>query len=202
MVAVLPLGPHGRLVVDDYGRRTSKVKVLGAPGTFITVRLFTMFVAPGDTLLITGELNLTNNTGRDADEDRITGYKQYAVGVATSLWIYDANAPAPVRPATWMRLGTNGENSTADGHHIAQGLTRPFTVPADWDPAHQLGVVLRVDAHSTGWDDNPVADYMLVETYGTLHVQHWPSEVPPDPALAALEARVAALETTTGGVSP
>jgi hypothetical protein len=174
MVDVKPLGPHGRMVVDDYGRRTDKVMVRGAPGTFVTIRLFTMFVAPGDTLEIVGELNLTNNTGRDADQDRITGYKQYAVGVATSLWIYDANAPAAERPATWLRLGTNGENCTAEGHHIAQGLTRPHTVPDTWDPTHQMGIVLRVDCHSTGWDDNPVRDYMLVETHGTLQVRQWP----------------------------
>jgi hypothetical protein len=78
-------------------------------------------------------------------------------------------------------------------------------VPDDWDPAHQLGVVLRVDAHSTGWDDNPVPDYMLVETYGTLHVQHWPRLIPADPEVAVLEEtvatlaeRVAALESPTG----
>lgn len=183
MVAINPLGPYGRLLTDDFGRRTEKVKVLGAPGTFTTVRLFTLFVAPGDTLLITGEVNLTNNTGRDADQDRIPGYDQYAVGIATSLWIYDANAPAAVRPATWKRLGTNGENCTADGHHIAQGLTRGFRVPDDWDPAHQLGAVLRVDAHSTGWDDNPVRDYMIVEEHGTLLVQQWPLVVE-SPAVA------------------
>lgn len=175
MTAVLPLGPHGQLLVDDYGRRTDKIKVRGTPGTYVTVRLFTAFVQPGDTLIITGEANLTNNTGRTLPgQDRITGYVSYAVGIATSLWIYDANAPAEVRPATWVRLDTNGENCTAESHHIQQGLTRPFTVPDDWDPTHQLGVVLRVDAHSTGFDDNPVADYMIVEKYGCLLVQQYP----------------------------
>jgi hypothetical protein len=194
MVAVMPLGPHGRLLVDDHGRRTDKVKVVGSPGTFITVRLFTTFVAPGDTLLITGEANLTNNTGRTLPgQDRIPGHDQYAVGVATSLWVYDANAPAEERPATWRRLGTNGENCTADGHHIQQGLTRQFVVPDDWDPAHQIGVVLRVDAHSTGWDDNPVRDYMIVEQHGCLLVQHWPKLVPADPDVAVLEEQVASL---------
>lgn len=181
MVAVMPFGPHARLVVDDYGRRTDKVYVKGAPGTFITVRLFTMFVAEGDTLLITGELNLTNNTGRDADQDMIPGYEAFGAGIATSLWIYDANAPAAERPATWLRLGTNGENCTVEGHHIAQGLQRPYQVPAGWDPTHQMGIVLRVDAHSTAYKANPVPGYFIVEKHGTLHVEHWPAATPEVP---------------------
>lgn len=209
MVAVMPAGPHGRLLADDYGRRTDKMKVLGQPGTYVTIRLFTMFVAPGDSLEITGEVNLTNNTGRDLPgQDRIAGYVAYPVGIATSLWIYDANAPAAERPATWLRLGTDGENATVDGHHINQGLSRPYQVPETWDPTHQMGIVLRVDAHSTGWDDNPVPDYMIVEKHGTLHVKHWPKLVPADPDVAVLEeqvaslaARVAALENTGTGAS-
>ncbi len=174
MVAIKPLGPHGRLLTDDYGRRTDKIRVDLATNTYVTVRLFTAFVAPGDTLLITGEVNLTNNTGRSLAPPRpITG-TQYPVGAAPSLWIYDANAPAELRPATWKRLGTGGENATVDGHHLYMGLTRDFQVPADWDPEHQIGIVLRVDVHSTGWDDNPTPDYMLVETHGTLFAQHWP----------------------------
>lgn len=172
MPTVMPLGPYGQLLADDHGRRTDKIRVRGLPGTYVTVRLFTMFVAPGDTLLVTGEANLTNNTGRDADQDPIGGYVRYPVGVPTSLWVYNANAPADLRPATWRRLGTTAENATVDGHHIHQGLQRPYTVPADWDPIHQMGIVLRVDAHSSG--SNPAPDYVLVETHGTLHVQHWP----------------------------
>ena len=148
MVAVMPLGPHARLLVDDYGRRTDKIQVRGAPGTYVTVRLFTTFVAEGDTLLITGETVLTNNTGRDyPSQEWRSDLAHYPVGIATSLWIYDANAPAAERPATWLRLGTNGENCTVEGHHIAQGLQRPYQVPAGWDPTHQMGIVLRVDAH-------------------------------------------------------
>lgn len=194
MTQVAPLGA-GTLIWDDYGIRTSKLLVDLSTSTYVTIRLFTMFVEAGDALVVTGEANLTNNVGRAAD-GAVTG-KQYPVGIATSLWVYDANAPSDVRAATWLRLGTNGENATVDGHHIQQGLTRPYVVPADWNPTHQMGVVLRVDVHSTGWDDNAGADYVLVEKHGVLMVQRYRATAD-DPrwlTLAELEGRVAALES-------
>lgn len=191
MTTVAPLDRGSKLSWDDAGRRTDKVIVRPDPGTYVTARLFTMFVQPGDLLVVTGELNVTNNTGRSLTTGAVTG-KQYAVGVATSLWIYDANAPADVRPATWYRLGTNGENATPDDHHIQQGLTRPYQVPGDWDPTHQMGIVLRVDAHSTAAGSNPTADYLLVEQHGVLMAMQYPANVPVDPDVAELQDQVAA----------
>lgn len=189
----------GTLLWDDYGIRTPRILVDLSTSTYVTIRLFTMFVEPGDVLILTGEANLTNNVGRTAT-GAVTGTR-YPVGIATSLWVYDANAPSNLRAATWVRLGTNGENATVDGHHIQQGLTRPYVVPADWDPTHQMGIVLRVDAHSTGWDDNGGADFVVVEKHGVLMVARYRAKAD-DPrwlTLAELEGRVAALEQPTGG---
>jgi hypothetical protein len=199
MTTVMPMGP-ARVVSDDFGRRTDKLVVRADPGTYVTIRLFTMFVAPGDTLVITGEMNLTNNTGRNL-AGAVTGTR-YDVGIAASLWIYDANAPADLRPATWLRLGTNGENVTVDGHHIEQGLTRAYRVPDTWDPTHQIGIVLRVDAHSTAAGSNTTPDYVLVETHGVLMAMHYPLVTPADPAVVALQQQVTALAAQVAALTP
>lgn len=203
MTLSAPLGPGGTLFWDDAGIRYFKIKVDLPSETYSSIRLFTLDVRAGDTLVVTGEVNLTTSVGRNPTTGALTG-KEYPVGVGTSLWVYDASAPADIRPSTWQRLidGTNGENVTPDMHHIQQGLTRPHVVPADWDPTHKLGVVLRVDVHSSGWDDNPTPDYVLVERHGVLMCARWrqPEPAPDDPRwsrLAALEARVTALEVPT-----
>jgi hypothetical protein len=199
MTLSAPLAPGGVLFWDDQGIRTTKLKVDLPTNTFVNIRLFTVPVEAGDTLLITGEVNLTTAVGRDAT-GKIVG-KEYAVGVATSVWIYNASGPPELRPATYQRLGTNGENVTPQGHHIQQGLTRPYVVPATWDPTHQIAVLLRVDVHSTGWDDNSPAgsDYVIVEQHGTLQCQRWRQPEPPvdDPRWVDLEARLVALEQPT-----
>lgn len=179
MVAGAPMGAGAGLFWDDYGIRTTRLRVDLPADTYVNIRLFTMPVQAGDLLVLTGEVNLTSNVGRAAD-GTVTG-KRYPVGVATSLWVYDANAPADQRPATYLRLGTNGENVTPEGHHIQQGLTRPYIVPSDWDPSHQAGIVLRVDVHSTGWDDNPPAgsDFVLVEPHGLLMCARYRQPPPP-----------------------
>lgn len=199
MAKTAPMGPGSDLFWDDGGPHATKLRVDLPTNTYVNIRVFTMPVQAGDLLVLTGEVNLTSNVGRAAD-GTVTG-KQYPVGVATSLWIYDASGPPEQRPATYLRLGTNGENVTPDMHHIQQGLTRPYVVPAGWDPAHQIAILLRVDVHSTGWDDNPPAgsDYVLVEKHGVLmcarHRQ--PTDDPRWAQLAELEERVAALESPT-----
>lgn len=202
MTVIAPLDRGTKLIWDDFGRRTDKVKVDLVTDSYATIRLFTMFVQPGDTLVVTGELNLTNNTGRSLTSPYAITGTRYAVGVAASLWVYDANAPAADRAATWYRLGTNGENVTPDGHHIQQGLTRPYVVPATWDPTHQMGIVLRVDVHSTAAGSNSTPDYVLVETHGVLMAMQYPASVPVDPALAELQEQVALLTEQVAALTP
>lgn len=205
MTASAPLGRGSQLVWDDFGRRVDKVKVDLVTDTYVNIRLFTMFVSPGDALIVTGEMNLTNNTGRSLTAPYAVTGSRYAVGVAASLWVYDANAPVADRPATWIRLGTSGENVTPDGHHIEQGLTRPYRVPDTWDPTHQMGIVLRVDVHSTAAGSNATPDYVLVETHGVLMAMRHLAVPPADPDMVALQdqindlfARVAALTPQEG----
>jgi hypothetical protein len=190
------MGPGGVLFWDDYGIRTTAMKVDLPTSTYHKIRVFTVPVQPGDLLVVTGEVNLTTNVGRN-DDGVITG-KQYPVGCGTSVWVYNASGPPELRPATYVRLGTNGENVTTDGHHLQQGLTRPWIVPATWNPAHQVGILLRVDVHSTGWDDNLPAgsDEVLVENHGTLMCARYrtPDE---DPRWADVERRLADLEAKT-----
>lgn len=198
MALSAPMGPGGVLFWDDYGIRTTKLKVDLSTSTYQKIRVFTVPVQPGDYLVITGEVNLTTNVGRN-DSGVVTG-EQYPVGVATSVWIYNASGPPELRPDTYYRLGTNGENITPEVHHQQQGLTRPYVVPATWDPTHQIGVLLRVDVHSTGWDDNlPAVDYVKVEEHGALMCQRWrqPGPPPEDPRWALVEQRLAALESAT-----
>jgi hypothetical protein len=175
MTLSAPLGPGGTLFWDDYGIRTTKLKVDLPTSTYVNIRLFTMPVEAGDTLILTGEVNLTTNVGRSLTPPYPKTGKQYPVGVGTSLWIYNASGPPELRPASYLRLGTNGENVTTEGHHLQQGLSRPYVVPATWNPAHQIAILLRVDVHSSGWDDNLPAgsDYVLVEQHGVLMCQRW-----------------------------
>lgn len=169
------MGPGGTLFWDNVGIRTTKLKVDLPTSTYVNIRLFTMPVEAGDTLIVTGEVNLTTNVGRSMTSPFSVTGKQYPVGVGTSVWIYNASGPAELRPASYVRLGTNGENVTTEGHHLQQGLTRPYVVPSTWDPTHQIAILLRVDVHSSGWDDNLPAgsDYVLVEQHGVLMCQRW-----------------------------
>lgn len=161
------IGGPAELWWDDFGVRASSLRVDLSAATPVTIRAFTLPVVAGDALIITGEVNLTTHVGRDAT-GAVTG-ERYPVGVATGLWLYDAPGPDHVmRAGTWRRLGVNGENVTPAGHHIQQGLTRPWVVPAGWDPTVRLGVALRVDVHSTAWAANDVPDQVLVESHGVL----------------------------------
>lgn len=166
MTANACMGAASDLFWDDQPPRATRLLVDLVTTSYVNIRVITVPVQASDLLVITGELNLTQNTGRDED-GTVTG-RQYAVGVGTSLWIYDASAPAAERAATWLRLGTNGENVTPEGHHIQQGLTRPYVVPADWAPGHTAAVVLRADVHSTGHDSNRRRDVVFVEQHGVL----------------------------------
>lgn len=198
MSLTAPLGLTADLFWDDYGRRTTGIPVDLSSDTPVTIRLFTVPVLAGDILVIDGEVNVTNDVGRDPAK----GLTRYTCGIGCHLWIYDANEPAITRPATWVKIGSQGENVTVDGHHLVMNIRRPYVVPAGWQAGHQIGVVLQADAHSTAWNANGGGEKITVENNGVLMCTRnrltldTLSTAVGDLAedLATLAARVAALE--------
>lgn len=197
---------NGEDFTDPFGIRATKIPVDLSTGTPVKVRYYALPVQAGDYLKVHGALDVTNDAGRDT----VKGIR-YTVGIGISLWYYDASAPTtPVdlRAASWRQIGdSRGMNVTVDLHHLAMDIDAEVTVPADWTPGHQIGVVLRADAHSTAWNKNSPTggDWIDVEDHGCLTVTRYRDSPPAvdDPRWAALEARIAALESTTGtGCAP
>jgi hypothetical protein len=102
-------------------------------------------VNPGDILDITGRMRVTNDIGPI----------KYAVGIGYHYWAYDVDDGLDVHP--WWRIGpSNGENVTPVPytHHMPMHLEDVYEIPAEWVPGHQIVIVFRADAHSTGWNRN------------------------------------------------
>lgn len=191
----------GEDFTDTFGLRTTKIPVDLSTGTPVKVRYYAMPVQAGDYLKVHAEIDVTNDAGRDTAKGI-----RYTVGIGVSLWYYDASAPTtPVdlRAASWRQIGdSRGMNCTVDLHHLAMCISGTLTIPADWQPGHSAGIVLRADAHSTAWNSNSATggDFITVEDHGCLDVTRYRDTPPPvdDPRWATLEARIAALESRTG----
>jgi hypothetical protein len=194
---------NGEDFTDTYGLRTRKIPVDLSSGTPVKVRYFALKVEPGDYLKVHAEIDVTNDAGRET-----TKGIRYTVGVGISLWWYNASiatTPVDLRTPTWKQIGASrGMNCTVDLHHLAMDITGEVTIPDDWPVGHSAGICLRADAHSTRWNANDPdgGDWVDIENHGGLTVTRYRASPPPvdDPRwaqLAALEQRVAALETPT-----
>lgn len=118
---------------------------------------------PGDVLVITGEIRLTNDVG-------------YNVGVGVFLDWYDVDDGVPWPHAwPWTDIGTaTGDNVDPQRHHLPLTLTRVYQVPGSWVPGHRMVVNLHADAHSTAWQQG---DELTVDPYGQqLVVRRWSAQ--------------------------
>lgn len=164
MTVNAPLCSTGQIYWDDAGIKTTKIPIDLSSGSQVKIRVITVPCNPGDLLKVTGEVNMTNDTGPN----------EYAVGIATQLWLYDASTPPEEnRLATWRLLGQNGENIIPEVHHMQQGLTRVYIVPDAWVPGRSAGITLSCDAHSDGYNRNGGGEFIKVETQGSLIAERW-----------------------------
>ena len=161
-----PMGT-GTMFWDDAGIRTTKIPIDLSSGSQVKIRVITVPCQPRDLLEVTGEVNMTNDTGPIG----------YGAGIATQLWLYDASTPPDEdRAATWRLLGQNGQNITRDLHHMQQGLTRVYVIPDEWVPGRSAGISLSCDAHSTAWNRNGGGEHITVEKQGCLIARRWRQE--------------------------
>lgn len=166
MTLNLPMGT-GTMFWDEAGIKTTKIPIDLSSGSQVKIRVITVPCLPGDLLEVTGEVNMTNDAGPI----------EYAVGIATQLWLYDASTPPTEdRQATWRLLGQNGENIIPEVHHMQQGLTRVYVIPSTWVPGRSAGISLSCDAHSDGYNRNGGGEFIKVETMGCLIARRWRQE--------------------------
>lgn len=137
--------------------------------TYRTMLRAVVPVDAGDLLDVTAWARVTNNTGKDRNEDG------YTVGVGYHLWTYDVDTPEGDDGPWWRISPWCGDNVTRDRHHMPLAIDCVHRVPADWPTGHRIVVVLRADAHSTAWVDGDILE--VDGAYGHLTVRRWKEEV-------------------------
>lgn len=161
---------NGEAFSDPTGLRTTRIPVDLSALTPVRLRAYALPVQAGDYLRIHAELDVTNDAGRPT----ATGIR-YTVGIGAALWWYNPNlptTPVDLRADSWRLIASRGMNCTVDMHHLAMCISGELTIPDDWEPDRQVGIALRVDAHSTQWNANSKAggDYVTAEDRGELSV--------------------------------
>lgn len=101
-----------------------------------TVLRVPILVAAGDVLDVTGQMQITNDTGR-------------VIGTGLHLYVYDVDlVPAiPVADREWTEIAPlTADNCPPDRHHMPLATSAVWLVPADWPDGHRAMVVMQAAA--------------------------------------------------------
>lgn len=101
-----------------------------------TVLRVALAVAAGDILDVTGQMQVTNDTGK-------------VIGCGLHLYVYDVDLiPAvPVADRPWAEIAPlTADNCPPDRHHMPLATSAVWPVPDDWPDGHRAMVVMQAAA--------------------------------------------------------